>query len=93
MSEKKSSSVMETYQTISETVGGVPNVNPKDNLYQGLFVLVCSVLAFLAGYLTTSGPDRTTIGFVFMLLGLIGSGLLSGTVLMVAGFVRAARKK
>lgn len=85
MSEEKQSN----YQTVAETVGMLPSLNKKDNLYQGIFVLVISLVSFLIGVMV----GGLEVGLVFLLLGLIGSGLLSGLVLMVLGFVRLARKK
>ncbi|MBX3170365.1 MAG: hypothetical protein KF760_23365 [Candidatus Eremiobacteraeota bacterium] len=85
MSEQKQS----TYQTVAETVGMIPSLNKNDNLYQGIFVLVVSLASFAVG----CGLGGSQVGLVFLLLGLIGSGLLSGLVLMILGFVRLGRKK
>lgn len=85
MSDEKQS----TYQSVAETVGMVPSLNKKDNLYQGIFVLVISLLSFLIGV----GLGGLQIGMIFLLMGLTGSGLVSGVVLMILGFVRLGRKK
>lgn len=77
-----------TYQTVAETVGMLPSLNAKDNLYQGLFVGVISLLSFVIGY-ALFGYEG---GLGMLLAGLVGSALLSGGVLMVLGFVRAAKK-
>lgn len=85
MSEDKQS----TYQTVAETVGMVPSLNKKDNLYQGIFVGLVSLVSFLAGVVM----GGTQLGLIFLLLGMVGSGLLSGLVLMVLGFVRLGNRK
>lgn len=76
------------YETFAQTVGGVPSMNPRDNLFQGVFVLVGTLLMALVGFLMA----RTEGALVGALLGLIGSGLLSGLILMVLGLVRAAKR-
>jgi hypothetical protein len=78
----------ETYNTVAETVGLVPSLRKKDNLIQGIIVLVGTALAGLVGLLV----DGTTGLMLGALAGLIGSGLLSGGVLMIIGWVRAAKK-
>ena len=85
MSEEKEAS---TYQTIAETVGMVPSLNAKDNLYQGIFVGLVSLNSVIVGYFV--GGYNGALGL--LLVGLIGSAFLSGGVIMVLGFVRAAKK-
>ncbi len=78
------------YETIAQTVGVVPSLNAKDNLYQGIFVVVSTLFMALLGLAMGGGYNGAMIG---ALLGLIGSGFLSGLVLMVLGLVRAANRK
>lgn len=74
------------YNTIAETVGGVPSLRAKDNLYQGIAILVSLVVGALIGLIW--GVFGAMIGAVVgLLVGLFGSGI----VLMVLGWVRAAR--
>jgi hypothetical protein len=77
----------ETYDVVADTVGLVPSLRMKDNVIQGLVIAVVTALAALAGYLT-HGTEGLAIG---SLLGLIGSLVLSGAVLMVIGWIRTAR--
>lgn len=77
------------YQQVAETVGMVPSLNARDNLLQGVFVGLVTVLAFIVGHVT--GGTQTAL--VFMLAGMIASGLISGVVLMVVGMFRVARQQ
>lgn len=76
------------YHRIADTIGGLPNLRPKDNLHQTVFILVVSAVSALVGLLIGGFPG-VLLGLLF---GLFGSVLVSGMVLMVLGFVRAARK-
>jgi len=76
------------YHTVAETVGLVPSVRKKDNLYQGLFVLIFTAIAVVVG-LVWQGLMGALVG---ALLGLIVSGVLSGLVLMVLGLMRAGKR-
>ena len=78
---------MESYQRIADTVGLVPSLNAKDNLYQGIAVLVGALVGAIAGALMGRGDYTATL--VGTLLGLVGSGLASGFVLMLAGWRRS----
>lgn len=82
-----------TYETFAQTVGGVPSLSGRDNLFQGVFVLVGTLLCALCGFLLAPSDVRTEAALVGALLGLIVSGFLSGLVLMVMGLVRAAKRK
>jgi uncharacterized membrane protein YedE/YeeE len=66
----------EAYNLASDTVTGV-NVRLKDNVFQGLAILVCLILGILIGALVAD--DRVTGavvgGFAGLLIGLFGSGL------------------
>ena len=88
MPENKSSG-RETYQHVAETVGMLPSLNAKDNLYQGIFVLVISLAAFGVG----RTQKDTELGLIYLFFGLLSSGLISGFFLLVLGFVRLARRK
>lgn len=76
------------YHRVADTVGGLPNLRVKDNLYQTIFILIVTAAAAIAGYIL-GGAAGAILGVLF---GLLGSVLLSGIVLMVLGFIRAARK-
>lgn len=66
----------ETYNAVTDLVGG-PNVRVKDNVLQGLAILVCTVLGVgIGGLWTDSWPASFIIGgFLGLLVGLIGSGI------------------
>lgn len=64
----------QTYNLVSDTVAG-PNVRLKDNLYQGLAILVCLILGAGIGVLV-GGMTGALIGAVAgLLVGLLGSGI------------------
>jgi hypothetical protein len=81
-------SARETYDTVADTIGLVPSVRLKDNVIQGITVVVVTGIAALVGFVM-GGTTGLAVG---ALLGLVGSLLVSGTVLMVVGWVRAAKK-
>ena len=78
----------ETYDTVADTVGLVPSLRLMDNVIQGVTVVVVTGIGALVGFLTNGGAGLA----VGSLVGLIGSLLVSGAVLMVVGWVRAAKK-
>ena len=67
----------QTYNLVTDTVAG-PNVRLKDNLLQGLTILVCLILGCVIGYLVPTN-DRAfgaiVGGFAGVLVGLFGSGI------------------
>jgi hypothetical protein len=66
----------ETYNVVTDIVGG-PNVRLKDNLYQGLAILVCTVLGPLIGFFAMNDRMAGAVlgGFIGLLVGLFGSGI------------------
>lgn len=66
----------QAFNLVTDTVGG-PNVRLKDNLYQGLAILICLVLGAGIGFLAmTDGLMGTLLGgFIGLLAGLFGSGI------------------
>ena len=99
---------LEAYNTVAETVGFIPSLRLKDNVLQGIIVGVGTLLGAGIGFLLArhlGGPVlrgiRGLVAAVFLLggtvlggiLGLMASAFLSGLVLMILGFVRAAKKK
>jgi hypothetical protein len=85
---------LEAMHTAADTVGMVPNVRLKDNLIQGGVVLGGTLLSAIVGFFFLPGPhgERWVGAAAGAVFGLIGFGLLSGLVLMVLGWIRAARK-
>jgi predicted anti-sigma-YlaC factor YlaD len=81
-------SARDTYDAVADTVGLVPSVRLKENAIQGITVVVITGIAALVGFVM-NGTAGLVIG---TLLGLLGSLLVSGAVLMVVGWVRAAKK-
>lgn len=83
------------YDRIADTVGLIPNVRKKDNLYQGLcvlvFVIIGTALAFfwdgaaIRDFLGDSLPVRLVVG---AFAGLVIGALISGAILLVLGFKR-----
>lgn len=66
----------QAYNLVTDTVTG-PNVRLKDNLYQGLAILVCLLLGAGVGYLVAANGLIGALvgGLAGMLVGLFGSGL------------------
>ncbi len=81
----------ESYNRVAETVGMMPTLRVKDNVVQAIVVLIGAMLGALIGYFVGSRDPRAAVlgGFA----GLIVFGLVSGIVLMVLGWVRAARRQ
>jgi len=85
----------EAYQTVAETVGGVPSLRLRDNVIQGIVVAVGTALGAIVGHALLAGGKamgRIEAALLGAGAGLIASALLSGIVLMVLGWIRAAKK-
>ncbi len=80
---------LEDYNKIAETVGLMPTLRMADNVIQAAVVLGCTALGALIGYLRSEWLGAALGGAGAM----IASALVSGLVLMVLGWVRAARKR
>ena len=79
---------LELMHKVADTVGMAPNIRLKDNLIQGAVVLGGTLLgALIGGFLA-----RTEGAVAGGLIGMIGSTLISGLVIMVLGWIRTARK-
>jgi len=85
---KKPADGLETYNTIAETVGGVPTLRVKDNVIQAVAILLSLVLGVIIGFAVGGVGGALAGAFAGLLAGL----LISGTVLMVVGWLRAAKK-
>jgi ABC-type microcin C transport system permease subunit YejE len=66
----------QAYNVLSDTIAG-PNLRLRDNLYQGLAILVCLLVGAGIGFLViTDGLAGALVGgFVGMVIGLFGSGI------------------
>lgn len=83
------------YHKVAETVGFIPSFRGKDNLFQGLAVLVGILLGATLGLLLTPaswGVPRWFGAVLGAIGGLVVFGVGSGFVLMVLGWVRLFRK-
>jgi len=80
----------QTFNVVTDTVIG-PNIRLKDNLFQGLAVLVCLVLGAGIGAIVVTDrvPGALVGGFIGILVGLFGSGIF----LMIFRAVCHARGK
>lgn len=72
------------YDVLQDKVGLVPNVRPKDNLFQAAATVV-GVLVGVGIGAATNGKQGALVG---ALGGLVVGGLGSGFVLMIVGLVR-----
>ncbi len=79
----------EAYQTVAETVGLIPSLRLKDNLYQAAVLIIGGLLGLGLGTLL-GGSGWTMPG---LLIGLAVFLFLSGFVLLILGFVRLGSKK
>jgi hypothetical protein len=85
---KPGDDALDAYNLVAETVGGVPALRWKDNLIQAAAILASVVIGALVGFLVTFDGFFAVVG---AFAGLVGGLLLSGTVLMVVGWFRAAK--
>ena len=87
---RKNMSGKEAYNVVSDTVVG-PNLRLKDNLFQGLVILICLALGTGIGFMAmTDGPTGAVLGGVVgLLVGLFGSGIF----LMIYRAIKHARGK
>ena len=79
----------DTLETLSQTVGLVPNVNKNDNIIQGGVVGGGALLTTIITYAMTGDTTQALIASLGVLIVL---GLFSGLILMVVGWVRTMRK-
>ena len=65
----------QAYNVVTDTVGGA-NVRWKDNLYQGIAILVCLLLGGVIGALVVEEwiPGALVGAFIGLVVGLLGSG-------------------
>jgi hypothetical protein len=84
----KSTTGRDAYNVVSDLAVGV-NVRRRDNLYQGLAILVCLILGCVIGAVAVRErvPGALVGGFIGLVVGLFGSGIF----LMVYRFVRHVR--
>jgi len=85
---------LDAYHTVAETVGFVPNIRLKDNIVQTVSVGMGLVGGAGAGAVIAAvrGGEFWLGATVGGVLGLIAATFLSGLVLMVLGWIRAARR-
>jgi hypothetical protein len=85
---KKPTTGRQAYNVVTDTLGG-PNVRLKDNLFQGIAILVCLLLGAAIGFLVmTDGLGGFLLGGIIgLLVGLFGSGIF----LMIYRAVKHAR--
>lgn len=82
-----SSPGLDNYNTVAETIGG-PSLRLKDNVIQAAIVIGCTALGAIAGYIYNDWIGALVGGAGAM----IASTLISGIVLMVIGWMRAAKR-
>jgi uncharacterized membrane protein len=86
-------SSFEEYHTIADTVGMVPSFRARDNIIQGAFIGIFTLIAAVVGFFVGASIAGPWIGAaLFAVGGLIVSAFLSGLVLMIIGLVRGKRK-
>jgi uncharacterized membrane protein required for colicin V production len=88
--DKKPSDIdaKEAYQFAADTIGGVPSLRWKDNLIQAIAILASVIVGALIGFLVTFNGLFALVG---AFAGLVGGLLVSGIVLMILGWIRAAK--
>jgi hypothetical protein len=87
-STPRKSEGFELYNMLAETIGGMPSLRLKDNLIQTIVIVGCTALAVIIGAVL-GGTIGSIVGGI---LALVFSTLLSGIVLMIMGWIRAAKK-
>jgi hypothetical protein len=73
------------YDQMADKIGLVPNLRKKDNLYQGVAVVIGLLLGAAVGWRWKGWPEGLLLGAV---AGLILGTLLSGVALMIVGWIR-----
>ena len=83
------------YDRFADTVGLLPNVRKKDNIYQGFCVLAFVIIGTALAFFWDGAAIRDFLGdgllvrfVVRAFAGLIIGALVSGAVLLVLGFTR-----
>lgn len=86
---------MEEYHRIADTIGGVPNLRWKDNVFQMLCVGLFTAVGGLLGWQFLPSKDIDTAPRIILgvIAGLVLGTLLSGFVLMVLGWIRSGKKR
>ncbi|GJM18413.1 MAG: hypothetical protein DHS20C14_06260 [Phycisphaeraceae bacterium] len=86
---------IETYHRVADTVGFVPNIRGKDNLFQVAAVALCTIAGVVAGLFFKTAPSTPAYiaPVIGGILGLIAGTFGSGLVLMILGWIRAAMKR
>jgi hypothetical protein len=84
----------ENLQTAAETIGGLPSLNLKDHVFQAIVIVVCVGIGLPIGwYIATNNGGEGSTGLLLGAIGgLIIGTLISGGILMVLGWVRAAKR-
>jgi hypothetical protein len=77
------------YQRVADTVGMVPNVRLKDNLYQLIAGAIGAVIGAIAGYIIGEGTGVIIGG----LAGFVVVALLWGIGLGIVGVIRGVKKR
>jgi hypothetical protein len=85
---KKRDDAVEMYETVTDVATGL-SLRWRDTLIQGLSILAAVIIGAPIGWLIAGEAWGLLVG---AFCGLVGGPLLSGTVLMVLGWVRTARK-
>lgn len=85
-------SALKSYHRVADTVGGVPNLRWKDNVFQIIVTAVMTFAGALSGCIFPwDGAWFAPSGLAILLCtagGLVAGVFLSGIVLMVMGWVR-----
>ena len=80
---------LESYNRVAETIGGIPTLRWRDNVIQAAVVVGAGIVGAMVGAVAGGGIGALIGGVV----GVVAATFISGVVLMVLGWVRAARKR
>ncbi|MDE0861563.1 MAG: hypothetical protein OSA93_15475 [Akkermansiaceae bacterium] len=83
----------DSYQRFADTIGGVPSLKRKDNLMQGIVVLLFTGIGAFLGWLLPSEVDKTNLILGGAFGGMILGTFISGLILMIFGLTRASNRK
>lgn len=78
----------EEYQTVAETVGGL-SLRAMDNIVQACAIIGTTIVGAIIGFFVHDAIGAVIGGVI----GMVVSTVVSGVVLMILGWVRAARRK
>lgn len=80
---------LEDYHRVADTVGFIPGLRMKDNVFQAVFILMSILIGCVFGFVVMGSLGAIVGALVAMIVGLFSSGI----ILMIVGWVRAMKSR